>query len=108
MYLKWNYNGNKATVGSILQVSMTLYVWSNVRGITDFKFDILVLGSTNPWGDVNGDGNVDIKDLAIIAQAFGATPGTAEWKPEADINLDNRIDVKDLAITAINFGKTIN
>lgn len=108
MNLAWNYSGNKTAAGSILQVSMTLSVSPEIRGITNFNFDILVLGSTTQWGDVNGDGSVDIKDLAIIGQAFGANPGEAKWKPEADVNLDNTIDIRDMAITAKNFGKKFN
>jgi len=29
----------------------------------------------NPAADVNGDGKVDGKDIAIVARAFGSVPG---------------------------------
>jgi len=67
-------------------------------------------------GDVNGDGRVDIKDIALIAKAFGAVgpgylyPGSPPstnppWNPNADLNGDNRIDIRDVSIAAKNFGK---
>jgi hypothetical protein len=57
-------------------------------------------------GDLNGDGKVDIKDIAIVAQAFGETPEQPRWNPIADINKDDKIDIRDIAIVAKNFGKT--
>jgi parallel beta-helix repeat protein len=57
-------------------------------------------------GDLNRDGKVDGKDLAIIAQAFASYPSHPRWNPQADLNEDNRIDGKDLAKAAKNFGKS--
>jgi len=56
-------------------------------------------------GDVNGDGKVDIKDVGIVARAFGATPSDPRWNPAADLNGDGKIDIRDIAIVAANFGK---
>ncbi len=62
-------------------------------------------------GDVDGDHDVDIEDLMIIARAMGTTPawphGTDwyEWNPVADLNGDERVDVEDLVISATNFGQ---
>jgi hypothetical protein len=56
-------------------------------------------------GDVNHDGVVDIKDIRIIAQSFGATTGGPRWNPDADLNGDGVIDMKDLRLAAVNFGK---
>jgi parallel beta-helix repeat protein len=57
-------------------------------------------------GDLNGDNIVDIRDIAIVAQAFGETPEQSRWNPKADINKDGKIDIRDIAIVAKNFGKT--
>lgn len=56
-------------------------------------------------GDINIDGKVDIKDLALTATAFGSYLGHARWNYVADENEDNKIDIKDLALIARNFGK---
>jgi parallel beta-helix repeat protein len=57
-------------------------------------------------GDVNGDGRVDMKDVAYIAKRFGSDPSSPLWDPNADLNDDDRIDMKDVATVARNFGKT--
>ncbi len=36
-------------------------------------------------GDINGDGTVDITDVATAAKAFGSKPGNPRWNPDADI-----------------------
>jgi len=61
---------------------------------------------TKLLGDLNGDGKVDIKDIAIAAIAFGSYPSHPRWNPIADINQDGKVDIKDLASIATNFGKT--
>ncbi len=59
-------------------------------------------------GDVNGDGLVDIRDIALATFPFGERPGRPRWLPYgpyADINNDEMVDVRDLAIIAGNFGR---
>jgi len=56
-------------------------------------------------GDVNGDGRVDLKDLALVARAFGSTPGSPNWNPAADVNGDGVVNMKDIALVARNFGQ---
>jgi len=57
-------------------------------------------------GDVDGNGNVDILDIATIARAYGAYPGHAKWNPNADLDDSNLIDIIDIAKAAKNYGKT--
>ena len=57
-------------------------------------------------GDINGDNKVDMRDLSIVALAFGSYLGDSRWNPEADINGDNKINMKDLVIICKNFGET--
>jgi len=51
-------------------------------------------------GDVNGDLKVDIRDLQIVAVAFGSTPSSSNWNPYADVNGDGRVDIRDVALVA--------
>jgi hypothetical protein len=52
--------------------------------------------------DINGDGLIDITDLAIFAENWGRT-GPSE--PMADFDGNNIVDITDLAIFAENWGK---
>jgi len=56
-------------------------------------------------GDLNGDGNIDIVDIVIVAVAYGSTPQNSTWNSVADSNADNLIDIFDLTFVAINFGE---
>jgi len=52
-------------------------------------------------GDINGDGCIDILDLAAVAMDFGKTSG---FNPNVDLNSDGEIDIFDLVIVARDFG----
>jgi len=58
-------------------------------------------------GDVNGDGYIDRKDIALAQKAFGSSPGTVNWNPAADLNGDGKVDMKDIAIVGRNQGLNI-
>ncbi|MCK5593267.1 hypothetical protein KAI31_04135, partial [Candidatus Bathyarchaeota archaeon] len=65
-----------------------------------------------PWmyplqTDVNYDGKVDIKDIALAAKAFGSYPGHAKWEKEVDLDYNDKIDIKDIATIAKDFGEVI-
>ena len=51
--------------------------------------------------DVNGDGVVDLADLAIVAQAMGKPV----QNPRADVNADGVVDGEDFALIAANLGE---
>lgn len=63
-------------------------------------------------GDINGDGKVDMRDIAIAAAAFGTHSGEPRWNPTADITgslylvPDGAVDMRDIALIAKNFGKS--
>ena len=54
--------------------------------------------------DINEDGVVDMKDLILISNNFGAAP---EY-PKIDVNKDGRVNIIDLLIVAAHFGETSN
>jgi len=57
--------------------------------------------------DLNVDGKVDIRDIAMAAKAFGSLPGDPRWDSRSDINKDNRVDIIDIVSIALHFGNTI-
>jgi hypothetical protein len=63
--------------------------------------------------DINMDGRVDIRDIAMVTTAFGSygpdraypgSPASSGWNPGCDINGDNRIDIYDVAYVAKYYG----
>ena len=47
-----------------------------------------------------------MKDITIVAHAFGATPGHPRWITTADLNDDRKIDILDITTIAKAWGKT--
>jgi hypothetical protein len=58
-------------------------------------------------GDINGDGEVNIEDVAMAAFAFGSTVGHPRWESKADINGDNVVDMVDIYIIGSHFGESV-
>lgn len=55
-------------------------------------------------GDVDGDNEVAIGDVALLSGVFGAELGDPQWDERADLNGDLAVDIGDLAILSDNFG----
>jgi len=105
------------TKGSSATITLTWNTSGFVKGNYNISAYAEVLDDTDPAdnsradgtvlvsldGDVNGDKDVDGKDIALIAKYFGKP---ASYYPNADINNDGEIDGKDLSIAAKNFGKS--
>jgi hypothetical protein len=102
--LSWNYNNKKVTLGSTIPVTLTLRVARNIRGVSDFNFNITIFGTENIIGDLDHDGDVDMFDVVILSSAYPSTPSDPNWRPEADLNGDNAIDIFDVVILSGNYG----
>jgi hypothetical protein len=72
-------------------------------------------GGASPYTTIPNwpDGKVDLKDIVIIARAFGSTPGSPNWNYMADVVPDINastglpsVNMNDLAIVARDFGNT--
>jgi hypothetical protein len=59
-------------------------------------------------GDLNHDGKIDMKDIAIVAKPFGTHPGDLLWNADADVTQDGKVDMRDISIVAKEFGLTTN
>ena len=57
--------------------------------------------------DVNGDGIVDYKDLALLGRMFGSVLNKHLYDLRVDINSDGVIDETDLAILAERYGSIV-
>jgi parallel beta-helix repeat protein len=56
-------------------------------------------------GDVSGDFKVGPYDFALLATAYGATPGKPKWNPNCDINNDNKVGPADFAQLSVHYGR---
>lgn len=85
---------------------------SIVPGEIDIADNVYVDGVINAvWlvPDVNGDGNVDMRDLGAVARHFGVHSVDPEG-PLAiyDFNSDGKIDMRDVGVSARLFGVNYN
>jgi len=69
---------------------------------------IEIKGTLGTSPDINRDGKVDIRDIAIVAMAFGSNPGDPNWNATADVAEPyGEIDILDIAKVARDYGKTV-
>lgn len=96
----WNTRGvphcHNYTITAVASIPIDSNLSDNT--LSDGGINVRILG------DVNGDGKVDGKDIALAAMCFGSAPGYPRWNPDADVNADGKIDGKDIVKIAINFG----
>ena len=57
------------------------------------------------YGDVNGDGVVDMYDLSYLAMHLNKYPGYETVGPGADVNGDGNVDMYDLSYLAMHLNK---
>jgi hypothetical protein len=55
-------------------------------------------------GDIDGDGDVDLADLAAMLAAYGTCDGDAGYNPDADLDGDDCVGLADLATLLANYG----
>jgi hypothetical protein len=56
-------------------------------------------------GDIDGDFTVGLKDLVILANAYGSKPGDLNWNPSADIDSNAAVGLSDLVALAQHYGQ---
>lgn len=62
------------------------------------------LGDESCPGDIDGDGDVDLGDLAGMLAAYGTAEGDAGYDPAADLDGDGSIGLSDLAALLSVYG----
>ena len=112
----WTCRNNTIGAGQVVRVTGTLSVASGIpSGFSGFSFGILFQGGPHLLGDINGDGVVDLHDVAIVAAAYGShcanydypgEPASPNWNPLADLNGDGVVDMLDFQIVVSEYGQT--
>jgi len=73
-----------------------------------FLSDTPVVLTIRYFADLNGDGTVNIMDIALVARAYGSRPGDPNWNPIADVAEPyGEINIVDIATVAKDYGKTV-
>lgn len=73
-----------------------------------FLSDAPIILTVRYFADLNGDGTVNIMDIAIVAKAYGTKHGDEAWNPIADVAEPyDEINILDIATVAKDYGKTV-
>jgi hypothetical protein len=80
-----------------------LYVMANTTG-TPFGDTGVVLRVQLRTGDLDGDGDIDLSDLAELLGAYGTCLGDPFFNPVADFDDSGCIGLSDLAALLGNYG----
>ena len=75
---------------------------AQLGALNDGLSAMTTLGNAGNVADFNGDGKVDLVDLDILGQNFGAGPGATMG--QGDANGDGFVDLVDLDLLGQNFG----
>ena len=57
-------------------------------------------------GDVDGDRDVDIFDIVVLADAYGSKEGDTKYVPDYNIDGSGTIDIVDIVIATGNYGRS--
>jgi hypothetical protein len=95
------------------QLSCTNHTLSANASLVPFEFNATNNFFTSPnlvkikiFGDINGDGKVDLFDLVLMANAYGSKVGDLKYNPEADFNNDGKVNLLDLVTLATHYGQS--
>jgi hypothetical protein len=103
--LTFIWNTSEASVGKHTITAKVLLTTDEDSTNNAKSATITVMSATGPNTDVNGDGHVDMKDVGIVAAAFGTYPGHPRWNPVADLNNDGFVNLFDIAAVVRDFWK---
>jgi hypothetical protein len=110
LWLNFSWSRQNITIaaGHVVKVTLALHVSSKFPGgFSGFSFNIVFEGGSYLLGDINKDGVVDLHDLAIVAAAYGSTPGDPNWNPDADLNKDGVVSLLDFQLVANEYAQTL-
>jgi hypothetical protein len=107
-YIDFVFDSQNAKVqpAEVKKTIFSVAISWDVTNVESFSFNIVLKGTESLPGDLNNDGTVNIKDIAIFIKLYKTTSSSSEWNPNADLNGDGRVDMLDIALALSNFAKT--
>jgi len=103
--MTWNTSAVVPSISHNYTISGTVDPAPYQTDLSDINFTD---GTVNirVMGDINGDGVVNMKDIAQLVQVFHTFPGKPNWNPLFDLDRNGIVDMRDIAICVMNFGKS--
>ena len=74
------------------------------NGINNARYEAFLLDTATCPGDLDGDGDTDLSDLAALLAAYGTFSGDPNYNPAADFDSDGDVDLADLAFLLADYG----
>ncbi len=84
-----------ANLEAFRYIRLTTAVDRNLGVLGEVSAEIDAVADVRPTGDINGDGDVDLADLNLLAIAWLSVWGQPAFNSAADLKLDNKIDMAD-------------
>jgi len=106
IHFTFDSDDQKIQAGQTKKVTCTLTVSIETTNISNYSFDILLLGTDYLLADLNKDGSVNMRDINYMIQLFNTNPSSPNWNPNADLNKDLIVGMRDISIALQDFGKT--
>jgi hypothetical protein len=96
-----NADGTVLTLGQLADS----YLTNGVDEIREGAVPCWTVAEAPLPGDLDGDGDVDLSDLAGMLAAYGACEGDPEFNPAADIDGSGCVDLFDLGTLLSHYGE---
>ncbi len=74
---------------------------------TCFVQAVVLSSASNPPGDLNNDGDINMADVMTLARVFNSTRGDALYVESIDLTNDGAINMADVMVLAGNFNKQV-
>ncbi|MEM2111557.1 MAG: dockerin type I domain-containing protein [Candidatus Bathyarchaeia archaeon] len=98
IFLCWDYKWAQINPGTIVKIVLRLVVSPSIKGVSSFRFNVIIGVGLEKSSDFNGDGIVNISDVNIFARAWLSRAGSPYYNYRCDFNNDGVVNITDSMI----------